>query len=143
MADQLTSAWRAIAKVREAQSRAQQPSAAAQSRLGGARIKRRTRERWKLPWLPQDRAKYGDDIRCAVVAQSDHRGRRKLPVGRIDNRAAGGKWNPVRGGDPGRNVRFGVDGDRRGSDVKPTDRAGASLSVAPGAHHRRRAPIQR
>jgi hypothetical protein len=41
-------------------------------------------------------------------------------VGRIDNRAAGGKRNPVRGGDPGRNLRFGVDGDRPGSDVKPT-----------------------
>jgi hypothetical protein len=66
-----------------------------------------------------NRAKYGEDVRCAIVTQPYHRGRRKVPVGRIDDRATGGKWNPVRGGNPGRNVGFRIDGRRARLGVKP------------------------
>jgi hypothetical protein len=39
-------------------------------------------------------------------------------VGGIDDRATDGKWNPVRGGNPGGNVRFHVDNRRARLDVK-------------------------
>ena len=95
---------RRLAEIREAKSRAQQPSAAPQRRRSDAGIERGARERRKLAGLPHNRAQYREYIRCAVVAQSVHRRRRKHAVGRSDDRAAGRKWNPVRGGDPGRNV---------------------------------------
>ena len=53
------------------------------------------------------------------MTQPHQRGGRKVPVGRIDDRATGGKWNPVRGGNPGRNVGFRVDGHRARLGVKP------------------------
>ncbi len=102
---------RNVAEIREAQSRAEQASAAAQSCAGDARIHRGTRERWKLSRLSYDRAEHRDDIRCTIVTEADHGGRRELPVGWIDHCAAGGEWNPVCGGDPGRNMGFRVDGD--------------------------------
>ena len=101
-----------IAEIGEPKSRAELPSAAAQSPPGDSRINSRTNERRKLAWLLRNRTEYGEDIRRAVPAQPYHRSWRKVPVGCIDDRTTGRKWNSVRGGNPGRNVGFRVDGHR-------------------------------
>jgi len=110
---------RYLSEVREGKAYTEQPPAPAQRCPGGARLERGAGERGNLTWLPHDRAEYGEDIRRAVVPQAGDRGRRKLAVRRIDDRATGGKWNSVGGGDSGGNVRFVVNGDRTRSHVKP------------------------
>ena len=54
----------------------------------------------------------GEHVGRAVVAQSDQRSRGKVPVGSVDDRAADGKWNFMRCGDPASDMRFHVDSNR-------------------------------
>jgi hypothetical protein len=139
----------------KAQSRAKQPSAAAQGVPSDAGVKRRTHENWKLAWLSHNRAEYGEDIRRAVLTQSYHRGRRKVAISGINDRPAGSKWNPVRPGNPGCNVGFGIDRERPCLGVKlalfqssrdwcihsgnfRVDRAGKRLEKSPGPYWIRR-----
>ena len=110
---------RYFSEIREGKANTEQTPTPAQSRPGSARLERGTGERRELAWLPHDRAKYSENIRCAVVPQAGDGGRRKLAVCRIDDRATGGKWNPVGGSNSGRNVRFVIDGDRARLRVKP------------------------
>ena len=60
---------------------------------------RGAREGRKLARLPYHRAEYGEDVRRAVVPQSDHRRGRELAMHGIDDRAASGKRNVVGGRD--------------------------------------------
>ena len=79
----------------------QQPSASEQGPPSGPRIDCDAHKCRNLTGPAYHRPGDGQHIGCAIMLQSDHRSRWQIPVCRVDDRAADGKWNVVRGGDPG------------------------------------------
>src|SRR5262249_10897153 len=108
-----------LGEIGKTEAYAEQTAAPAQCRTGGACLERGAREGGKLARLPYDRAKYGEDVRRAVMAQSDYRRRRELAVHGIADPAAGSERNSMRGRDSRRDMRLGVDRDCTGLRVQP------------------------
>jgi hypothetical protein len=95
--------------MREAQSHAKHPPAAAQGSAGDPGIKSGTHEGRQLTWLFQNGSEYGDGVGRAIGTQPDQGSWRKRFICRINDDASGSKGNLMSGGDCGRNVRLHVD----------------------------------